>query len=204
FIEQKLQPAIKAHYKTVLEEDHLQRQECTPNTRVKILQAITEWANHSSPDSPSVFFLTGQAGSGKTTIAYTISKQFNQGADPGTTRLGANFFCSRYFQETQTKTRIIPTITYQLARQCTSYATALHDDTFEAVNHRVSDQIKAILARPWQQSTDGHPSDGPQYLVVIDALDELKDGGLEFLRELLSAISNNNFTGLKFLMHVMS
>ncbi|KAG6826854.1 hypothetical protein H0H87_006177, partial [Tephrocybe sp. NHM501043] len=47
---------------------------------------------------------------------------------------------------------------------------------------------------------DGHSSDGAHYLVVIDALDELKDGGLEFLRELLLAISINNFSGLKFLV----
>ncbi|KAG6826050.1 hypothetical protein H0H87_008091, partial [Tephrocybe sp. NHM501043] len=102
---------------------------------------------------------------------------------------------------TQTKTRIIPTIAYQLARKCTSYATALHDDdAFDAVNHHVSAQIKAILARPWEKSTNAYPYDGPQYLLVVDALDELKDGGLEFLRELLSAVSNSNFTGLKFLM----
>ncbi|KAG6855832.1 hypothetical protein H0H87_010418, partial [Tephrocybe sp. NHM501043] len=205
FIEQKLQPAIKAPYKTVLEEDHLQRHECTPNTRVKILQGITEWANQASPDSPRVFWLTGQAGSGKTTIAYTIAKQFDEGALPGTTVLGANFFCSRDFQETQTKTRIIPTIAYQLARKCTPYATALDDDAFQAVNHRVSDQIKAILGRPWQQSMGAYHSEDSHYLIVIDALDELKDeGGLEFLRELLAAICKNDCRGLKFLITVRS
>ncbi|KAG6815419.1 hypothetical protein H0H87_002052 [Tephrocybe sp. NHM501043] len=197
FIEQKLQPAIKAHFKTFLEEDHLQRQECTPNTRVKILQTITAWTTHSSPDSPRVFWLTGQAGSGKTTIAYTIAKQLEEGAHPGKTVLGASFFCSRDFQETQTKTRIIPTIAYQLARKCTSFATALHDDAFDAVHYRVSDQIEAILGRPWQQSMGSGDS---HYLVVIDALDELKDeGGLEFLRrshhELIGLL--NSFTPKK-------
>src|SRR6266540_1081198 len=92
----RLRPSQKADYKTVLGEQDLKREECTAGTRIKILKDITKWANDSSSGS-RVFWLTGQAGSGKTTIAYTITKQFEKGGNA--TVLGGNFLCSRQFEE---------------------------------------------------------------------------------------------------------
>ena len=40
--------------------------------------------------------------------------------------LGSNFLCSRQFEERQKRTRIVPTIAYDLARQCKPYANALY------------------------------------------------------------------------------
>ena len=72
----------------------LSRTWCTPNTRVAILEQIQNWVQDSSPNSAQVFFwLTGQAGSGKSTIAYTIAHDFNEGKGMLNT-LQANFFCS--------------------------------------------------------------------------------------------------------------
>jgi hypothetical protein len=59
---------VKADHKTVLEEQGLKREVCTDGTRVKILEDIIKWANNRSLESPSVFWLTSQAGSSKTTI----------------------------------------------------------------------------------------------------------------------------------------
>lgn len=84
---------------------------------VKILDDITKWANDFLSTSQRVFWLTGQAGSGKTAIAYTIAKRFEKKGDQHTV-LDGNFLCSGLgqFQETQTQTRILPTIAYyQLA-----------------------------------------------------------------------------------------
>jgi hypothetical protein len=142
------------------------------------LDDITTWANDRSPASPRVFWLTGQAGSGKTTIAYTIAQRFSDVDANHHTVLGANFRCSRQFQETQVQTRILPTIAYQLARKCKSYANALHvADKFDAVDHKVATQIQDFLVRPWQQSEAACPPELPPYLIVIDALDEIKDNG---------------------------
>jgi len=136
---ERLHPSEKADHKTVLEELGLKREACTDGTRVKILEDITKWANDRSSASPRVFWLTGQAGSGKTTIAYTMAKQFEEdGKANERTVLGSNFLCSRQYQETQAQTRILPTIAYQLARKCESYANALHvAEKFDAVNHDV-------------------------------------------------------------------
>ena len=167
-IEQKaalksLRPSEKADHKTVLEEQGLKRVVCTNGTRSKILDDITKWANDRSSANPRVFWLTGQAGSGKTTIAYTIAKRFEENGKANQhnqhTVLGGNFLCSRQFQETQAQTRIIPTIAYQLAHKCKSYADVLHvADKFDAVNHDLTSQMKGLLVEPWQQSeSTRHP-----------------------------------------------
>jgi hypothetical protein len=106
------------------------------------------------------------------------------------TVLGGTFLCSRQFEETRERTRIIPTIAYQLARKCGSYADALHvADKYDAVNHDVSTQLKGLLVGPWQQFEATRHPELPPYLIVIDALDEIKDdGGSRFLCDLLSVI----------------
>ena len=199
---ERLRPSEKADHNTVLEEQGLKREVCTDGTRVKILEDITKWANDYSLASPRVFWLTGQAGSGKTTIAYTIAKRFEEGNANQHTVLGGNFLCSRQFQETQTQTRILPTIVYQLAHKCESYANALHvANKFNAVNHDVTSQMKNLLVGPWQLSEASRHSELPPYLIVIDALDEIKgDGGSVFLRDLLLIINDYDLRGFKFLV----
>ena len=198
-----MRPSAKADHRTVLADQHLKREECTVGTRVKILEDITKWANNSSSGSPCVFWLTGQAGSGKTTIAYTIAKHFEEdGPADQLTVLGGNFLCSRQFEETRQCTRIIPTIAYQLARKCQSYANALYAaDKFDAVNHNISTQLKCLLVGPWQQSEAMRAPELPPYLIVMDALDEIEgDGGLAFLQDLFTAIIEYDLTDFKFLV----
>ena len=197
-----MHPSEKADHNTVLEEQGLKREVCTDGTRVKILEDITKWANDRSLASPRVFWLTGQAGSGKTTIAYTIAKRFEEGDANLHTVLGGNFLCSRHFQETQTRTRILPTIAYQLAHKCKSYANALHvANKFNTVNREVSSQMKNLLVGPWQLSEASRHPELPPYLIVIDALDEIEgDGGSAFLHDLLIAIDKYDLRGFKFLV----
>jgi hypothetical protein len=116
--------------------------------------------------------------------------------------LGGNFLCSRQFPETQAQTRILPTIAYQLALKCKSYANALHAaKKFDAVNYDVATQMKDLLVGPWQQSEATRPPGLPPYLIVIDGLDEIRDNkGPEFLRSLLTAINKDDLKGLKFLV----
>jgi len=172
-----------------------------PRNACQDLEDITNWANDRSAQSPRVFWLTGQAGSGKTTIAYTITKRFgrNGNADLPHTVLGGNFLCSRQFEETREGTRVIPTIAYQLARICKSYAGALHNaQNFDAVHRDVPTQLRDLLTGPWQSTRNPQL---PPYLIVVDALDEIKDGGgLAFLQELLAVIDEFDLKGFKFLV----
>jgi Mrp family chromosome partitioning ATPase len=64
-------------------EEHNAR--CLPNTRTALLHDIAKWAQDK--DGKSVFWLSGMAGTGKSTIARTIAESF---ANHG--QLGASFF----------------------------------------------------------------------------------------------------------------
>ncbi|EDR01197.1 uncharacterized protein LACBIDRAFT_395446 [Laccaria bicolor S238N-H82] len=178
------------------------REPCTAGTREQILKDIIAWADDISADSPPVFWLTGQAGAGKTTIAYTIAEHFDELEDSGRhTVLGGNFLCSRQFEETRRQIHIIPTLVYQLARKSRSYAEALHEaDRFDSVN-KPTKQMKDLLVGPWQQSESGRHVELPPYLMVVDALDEIEaDGGSLFLQSLLETINQHRLRGLKFLI----
>ena len=182
----------------------LTREKCTKGTRVAILERIYRWAVNCSPDSPSVFWLTGQAGSGKSTISCTVADHFDKGtnSDPQTI-LGATFFCSRQFEDTRRRNFIVPTIVYQLAHHFSSYASVLSqaNNLFNSADV-LYNQLKDLLVDPWQKSAnESSPSKLPQYLIVIDALDEIEDGGgSEFLRDLLQTIMEGHLRGLKFLV----
>jgi hypothetical protein len=181
----------------------LARGQCTEGTRADILKHIYGWATNRSPNSSSIFWLTGPAGSGKSTIAYTVADHFDN-LSGGETRfsaktvLGATFFCSYQFEETRSKDRIIPTIAYQLARVSKPYANALlqmdnllSSDVFSAV------QMENLLLDPWEASAGERSPKLPVYLIVIDALDEV-DGGSAFLQDLLRAIDDDKLHGFKF------
>ncbi|EDR03084.1 uncharacterized protein LACBIDRAFT_331856 [Laccaria bicolor S238N-H82] len=70
----------------------LRRAVCTPGTRVDISAKIATWANDDPPKSQSVFWLYGQAGSGKSTIAYIIARrlEFTSDADDTIVLLTSN------------------------------------------------------------------------------------------------------------------
>ena len=61
--------------------------------------------------------------------------------------------------------------------------------------------MKDLLVGPWQQSESRRHVELPPYLIVVDALDEVKDdGGSIFLQSLLETINQRRLRGLKFLV----
>ena len=199
---EQLKVSHTADHKCELEGEKrhlLRRAVCTPGTRVRILDEITRWANDTSSESQSIFWLFGHAGSGKSTIAYTVARRFEFAGDADDTiALGGNFFCSRQFEETRFATRIIRTIVYHLALRCKAFADALsHSGKFDTVHHNVRAQLESLLIEPWEQARLADPS--KRFLVIIDALDEIEgQGGSEFLRDLFDEINKHHLPGLKF------
>jgi hypothetical protein len=188
------------------EERRVRREVCTPGIRVRILDDIISWAKNNSPGSPNVYWLFGQAGSGKSTIAYSVARRFEFAGDPNdTVILGGNFFCSRQFEETRLSKCIIRTVVHHLALKCRAFADQLSDADFETVNQNIRAQLEDLLIAPWQASKLDRCPDPlnppPHYLIVIDALDEIDGkGGSEFLLHLLEVIdtNENRLQGLKF------
>jgi hypothetical protein len=201
-----LKPSKIADHKYHLEGDEekaLHRTACTPGTRTRILEEITQWAKGGAPDSPDLYWLFGPAGSGKSTIACTIARRFDSRGDgDGTVILGGNFFCSRQFEETRQSKRIIRTIAYHLALRSKPFADALSRiESFEIIDHNIQSQIRHLLVEPWQAAVTtqyGDSTSPPKYLVVIDALDEIDGGGSESLRTLFGVLSEGKLLGLKF------
>jgi len=180
------------------------REACTEGTRVDILERIYHWALDTSPSAASIFWLAGQAGAGKSTIAYTVARHFDEegsgDTNPGPNILGGDFFCSRQFEETRRQTSIIPTLVYQLSNQSKSFRDALLLHAHKLKSATIPDkQMKDLLVDPWRKLTEKRPA--PPYLVVIDALDEIEEeGGSLFLRDLLKTVDSGHLCGLKFLI----
>jgi len=108
--------------------------------------------------------MNGMAGTGKTTIAYSLCEQLK---DKGL--LGASFFCSRSLADCRDIQHIIPTIARGLARSCVQYAAALIkvlDGDFQLRSFRT--HLKQLISEPLQ----GIESMTDTLIIVIDALDE--------------------------------
>ncbi|KAJ7936613.1 hypothetical protein B0H13DRAFT_1946589 [Mycena leptocephala] len=170
----------------------LKRQACTPNTQVSILGHIKQWVEDPSPDTPSVFWLSGPAGCGKSTIASSISQHYDIQSDV----LAANFFCSRLFNDTSMRKYIIPTIACQLAQHSSSFRRALVAvNPFESLDEP-DKHMEVLLARPWKMCPQI-----PSSLIIIDALDEIADGeGPILLQKLLGMLRDGHLSRLRFLV----
>jgi WD40 repeat protein len=190
--------APSAIYKSDTFNSAPERRACTKGTRVDVLGRIVDWA--SDPSSPPIFWLSGLAGTGKSTIAYTVCDYFDKESLPA--RLGASFFCSRQVADLRCHQNIIPTLAYQLARVSRSFAEGLASADPLSV-HVSRDQMEKLLVDPWQQTVHIRPVELPSSLVVIDALDEIDgDGGEKLLRELIEATKKTmgGMLGLKVLV----
>ncbi|KAG8693930.1 hypothetical protein FRC11_002545, partial [Ceratobasidium sp. 423] len=164
---EKLRPVKLACFDSEISMD-IGRRSCTENTRTKILGDSVAWADN--PGGAKIYWMNGMAGTGKTTIAYSLCEEL-----AATGQLAASFFCTRTSHECREAKRIIPTIAYQLARCSTPFRHALCgvlDKDPDIGTRIVSTQFELIIARPLQMAKDNMANN---LVVVIDALDECSD-----------------------------
>ncbi|KAJ7077606.1 WD40-repeat-containing domain protein [Mycena epipterygia] len=150
----------------------IRRDSCVKGTRKQILEDLVSWCKDTAPDSPAVYWLRGMAGTGKSTIAYTICKQL--AADGKASRLGASFFCSRQSEAGRKRENILPTISHELALALPKFRRTLLDSTVDANSPLLENHFDTFLIRPWDASSSDH-QDLPPLVVVLDALDELEN-----------------------------
>jgi WD40 repeat protein len=118
-------------------------------------------------DGPSVCWLKGQAGTGKTTIARSVAELAAQQGS-----LGATFFFSRTDIARRNPLAVVPTLAYKLAtwrlelRRPICAAVEVHTDI--ADDGSVREQAHRVLTEAL--STLSSPV--PRVLIVLDALDE--------------------------------
>ncbi|KAJ1307681.1 hypothetical protein OPQ81_001772 [Rhizoctonia solani] len=164
----RLSPSLSARYNSAEAEDELKRQACTPGTRVRVLKEILDWAH--SGGHGTIYWLNGMAGTGKTTIAYSLCKQLN-----AEHKLAASFFCSRLREECRMVKRIIPSIAYQLARfslPFLSVLSAVLEKDLDLHSSSLHIQFEELIAKPLHKTKDTLPEG---LVVVIDALDECEN-----------------------------
>ena len=154
---------------------------CVEGTRRSVLEEIEDWAKNTDPGSPQIYWLSGLAGTGKTTIARTIVERRLEDNEPV-----ASFFCSPdprnnkdWLYESSNKISmlrddphaIFPTLAIQLANECYEFDSKYErlilvnpDIIFDCLNN----QMNQLIIRPLQKSDLDNP------LIVIDGLDQCK------------------------------
>ncbi|KAF8220379.1 WD40 repeat-like protein [Tricholoma matsutake] len=189
-------------------DKNISRTECMDRTREDILEKIYRWigtvdgTQASLDDSHSVatsnnariFWINGMAGTGKTTIAYTVSKHCRDSGIPL-----ATFFCSRDSAETSNPNLVFPTIARQLGIINQDFGNELSktfmskpDSVYSALSH----QLEMLLVKPLNAAR----TQLPHCVVVLDALDECKDNSMT--SAILSSLSYHitNLPAVRFLI----
>ncbi|KAH8797289.1 hypothetical protein DL96DRAFT_997533 [Flagelloscypha sp. PMI_526] len=175
---------------------NIQRQSCTPGTRIAILQRMLDWATTLEPElRNSLFWLYGLAGTGKTTILRDICERLHKSG-----HLASSYFCSIQLSSGDSR-HLVPTIARHLASRSPAFKSALvlqlqrDPDLFTAT---MKPQFEYLLCKPWK--TAAHEgTGGVAKVVIIDALDEC-DRGEEFLSLLLDGIDNGQLEGIQFIV----
>ena len=173
------------------------RRACTPETRKIILGKLENWALDTSSDSSPIFWLSGMAGTGKSTIAYTFCQHMKS------KNLAASFFCSRNNENTRSPGFIVPTIVRQTLGMSMAFAQALQRVHLDDVVPSSPRHLKELLIQPWLNSLDWQPTPKRSLLIVIDALDEIEDNkGANFIEQLIGLVlaPGTKLLGLKFLL----
>jgi hypothetical protein len=144
--------------------DHTETPACLEGTRVELLDSIAQWM--TDPTGKQIYWLTGVAGTGKTTVAQSVAEMAKKLGI-----LGATFLFSHASEDRRNYRRVIPTLAYQLARDPrlrsgvvaavdADKAVAMTSTSIQA-RHLLFDVLQTLISRP--------PS---CLLIVLDALDE--------------------------------
>ncbi|KAL8752178.1 MAG: hypothetical protein Q9184_005817 [Pyrenodesmia sp. 2 TL-2023] len=137
---------------------------CIENTRVKLLQQHREWGvGHARP----LYWLSGMAGTGKSTIARTLAHYFHS---IGT--LGGSFFFSRSSGEANNAVNFVGTLARHLAnispqlKRSVCEAISTHEDV---TRQGLRNQWKELILAPLSNTQSRNRI---KLNFVIDALDE--------------------------------
>ncbi|KAF5716702.1 G-protein beta WD-40 repeat-containing protein [Fusarium mundagurra] len=140
---------------------------CLPNTRQELLDSIHHWID--DPNSKTVYWLNGMAGTGKSTIARTVAHSRSKRGD-----LGASFFFKRGEMDRDNLNKLMSTLAYQLALSMPEVAFFIKKvlDTNPAiVGKSVKEQFEKLIQGPLSEVA-ATPIAPASVVTVIDALDE--------------------------------
>ncbi|KAM0361993.1 hypothetical protein ACHAPK_011589 [Fusarium culmorum] len=140
---------------------------CLPNTRQELLDDVDYWIG--DPNSKTVYWLNGMAGTGKSTIARTVAHSRSKRGD-----LGASFFFKRGEMDRGNLNKLISTLAHQLALSTPGVALFIKkalDNNPAVVGKSVKEQFEKLIQEPLSEATTTATTP-PSVVMVIDALDE--------------------------------
>jgi DNA polymerase III delta prime subunit len=158
---------------------------CQPETRTRVIEEIRSWAD--STTTTPICWLSGPAGTGKTTVAHTIAEEYNERG-----RLAATFFFWRKTEDRDDINRLVATLAWQIAKK-TPPAKERMEEVMELKNRAwvpprvlsLEDQLSKYLVLGPVTNVNSTPSD----LIVIDGLDEC--ASQEGIRRLIDWLRRN-------------
>ncbi|OJJ48735.1 hypothetical protein ASPZODRAFT_61828, partial [Penicilliopsis zonata CBS 506.65] len=159
---------------------------CLEGTREALLQEIYEWAD-SDQEQP-LLWLSGWAGTGKSTIGVTVARKYEEKG-----RLGASFLFSKGKGNSESAMKFVATVAYQLAQKSSlikdSICKTLEKDR-DIVNKSLSDQWHQLILKPMSDLPDDEGK--APYILVIDALDECEESRIRDIQTILFENQSNH------------
>ncbi|KAF2149707.1 hypothetical protein K461DRAFT_229781 [Myriangium duriaei CBS 260.36] len=143
---------------------------CLDDTRVEILQKIEDWSTDAN--GHCVYWLSGGAGTGKSTISRTIAKRLNEHG-----RLGATFFFKRGEGARSSAKYLFATFAKQLAQRDPVIGTAVTSKlrrNRDLPSKSLRQQFDELIYSSVFELQQSRP-EMPILIAVIDALDECED-----------------------------
>jgi hypothetical protein len=156
---------------------------CMRGTREPLLERVRAWTKNEEPDAPQIFWLADAAGSGKSTVAKHLSREWkSQG------KLAGHFFFSRDAEETRTTKFFFSTIAQQgLSHLGSGVKTSISDGIRELcgpTSALLEEQCRELFVRPLKSTSS-------PVVLVLDALDECEPAAFNRLfRVLLTQLTN--------------
>ena len=140
---------------------------CLKGTRTDLLAEIHNWFSYQNANHSRIFWLSGLAGKGKSTIAATVAHHYRERGC-----LGSCFIFKRTEDSRSRPHMVFTTIAYQLAHSLPAYGVRLCDilKREPAVGHEpVANQFIKLLKEPLRDSISATET---PILIVMDAIDE--------------------------------
>ncbi|KAI4916361.1 uncharacterized protein J4E92_009278 [Alternaria infectoria] len=143
---------------------------CLPSTRTALLEAIYDWTD--AQDERCLYWLSGLAGTGKSTIARTVARRLNDQR-----RLGASFFFSKGGGDVSHAGKFVTSIAVQLA----SHVPGIHQHLADVLK-KFPNISSLSLRDQWRHLVldfsfaPALTIDASSVILVVDALDECDNG----------------------------
>ncbi|KAF7352043.1 WD40 repeat-like protein [Mycena venus] len=160
--------------------DESTRAECLPGTREEIRSFISRWLNEPS-DGTNILWLHGESGTGKSTIAESISRQFRG-------RLGASVFFDWNNPIACRPDAVIRSLAYWLAKSDAHIRAPVYNaiiDDPNIVKTSIQNQFQKLLLDPL---IGAKPHIREPIIIILDSLD--KCGRPDSRKSLLSLMAN--------------